>query len=71
MSAQHSRYARTYLFTVRLWTEDMGSAETEIRGEVRHVLGGEVRYFRDCTTLTAYLTDKMLELPQEGQAQRA
>jgi hypothetical protein len=43
----------TYLFTVRLWLEDLGGGQTEWRGEVRDVVSGEVRYFRDWPTLIA------------------
>lgn len=70
MNEQRSGYSRSYLFTVRLWSEDMGSAGVEIRGEVRHVLGSSVRYFQEWTTLTAYLVDKVHELEQERQGAR-
>ena len=65
MNKQRSGYSGSYLFTVRLWPEDMGSAGTEIRGEVRHVLGGGVRYFQGWTMLVAYLAEWIQE--QEGR----
>ena len=65
MRAQTSAYSHSNLFTVRLWLEDMGSAGTELRGEVRHVLGGGARYFQEWTTLVAYLTEKMHELAEK------
>jgi hypothetical protein len=46
---------RSHLFTVRLWLEDLGEGRTEWRGQVRHVLSGEVRYFRDWPTLITLL----------------
>jgi hypothetical protein len=55
-------YPRSYLFTVRLWSEEMGSAGTELRGEVRHVLGGGVCYFAEWTALVSYLAEKLQEL---------
>jgi hypothetical protein len=45
--------ARTHLFTVRMWLEELGAGQTEWRGEVRDVVSGEVRYFRDWPTLVA------------------
>ena len=43
------------LFTVRLWQEELGNGQTEVRGKVQHVSSGEVRYFRDWPTLIAFL----------------
>jgi hypothetical protein len=55
--------ARTHLFTVRVWLEELGAGQTEWRGEVRDVVSGEVRYFRDWPTLVA-LVQAML--PKKG-----
>jgi hypothetical protein len=57
--------ARTHLFTVRVWLEELGAGQREWRGEVRDVVSGEVRYFRDWPTLVA-LVQAML--PQPGGA---
>jgi hypothetical protein len=43
------------LFTVRLWQEELGNGQTELRGKVQHVSSGEARYFRDWPTLIAFL----------------
>jgi hypothetical protein len=45
--------APSYLFTVRLWPEESESADRKLRwhGQVKHVLSGEVRYFRSPETL--------------------
>lgn len=51
-SRQHHH---SYLFTVRLWLEDLGDSRAEWRGQVQHVLSGEVRYFRDWPALIALL----------------
>jgi hypothetical protein len=45
----------------------MGNASTEMRGEVRHVRGDEVRYFQEWTTLVAYLAEKMQELERQTE----
>jgi hypothetical protein len=45
----------SYLFSVRLWMEDMGDGQTEWRGQLRHVASGETRYFRDWLALVALL----------------
>ena len=49
------QHPRTYLFMVRVWLEDLGDGKTEWRGQVKHVMSGEVRYFRDWTTLVKQL----------------
>ncbi len=56
--------SRSYsqLFTVRLWVEELGNGQTEWRGQVQHVLSGEKRYFRDWSTLMAFLLVKLQEL---------
>ena len=43
------------LFTVRLWQEELGNGQTELRGKVQHVSSGEARYFRDWPTLITFL----------------
>lgn len=50
---------RSSLFTVRLWVEVVSSGEREVRMQVKHVLSGEIRYFRDWTELVAYLRAKL------------
>lgn len=52
---QGKRPPRSYLFTLRLWKEDLGNGETEWRGQVQDVTRGQVRYFRDWATLVAHL----------------
>lgn len=46
---------RTHLFTVRLWSEALGDNQFEWRGQVRHVLSGRERLFRDWPALLAFL----------------
>ena len=45
----------SHLFMLRLWAEDLGEGQTDLRGSVQHVSSGEVRYFRDWPTLEAFL----------------
>ncbi len=54
MDAYQSNH-RSYLFTLRLWLEELGDDRREWRGQVRHVTSGEVRYFRDWQTLVEHL----------------
>jgi hypothetical protein len=56
---------RSYLFTVRLWTEPIGNGQVERRGQVQHVLSGERRSFRDWSALVTYLEAKVQELDGE------
>jgi hypothetical protein len=46
----------SHLFTVRIWPEAVGG-ELEWRGKVQHVTSGETRYFRDWSTLVAFLEE--------------
>ena len=41
---------------VRVWLEDLGNGKAEWRGQVKHVMSGEVRYFRDWATLIKHIT---------------
>ena len=50
---------RPHLFMVRVWLEDLGDGNTEWRGQVKHVLSGEVRYFREWKTLLAFLREAL------------
>ena len=52
MKRQHTL---SHLFTARLWQEELGNGQTELRGKVQHVSSGEVRYFRDWPTLITFL----------------
>ena len=47
------------LFTIRVWTEPLSHNQAELRGEVRHVLTGETRYFREWPALIAYVTGRL------------
>ena len=53
--------ARSHLFTVRVWREDLGHSQSEWRGEVRDVESREVRYFRDWSTLLTLVQAMLLE----------
>jgi hypothetical protein len=55
--------SRSYLFTLRLWREDLGHSQSEWRGEVHEVESREVRYFRDWSALLT-LVQAMLPEPE-------
>ncbi len=57
--------SRCHLFTVRLWTEQVGHNRFKWRGQIEHVLSGAYCYFQDWATLTAYLEAKLRELNRE------
>ena len=46
---------RSRLFAVRLWTEEVAGGR-EYRGNVRDVVGGAFRGFRDWSDLTDFMT---------------
>jgi hypothetical protein len=56
---------QTHLFTVRVWLADLGDGRAEWRGQVRHVISGRVRYFRDWPSLTT-IVQEMLAGPEEA-----
>ena len=47
--------AASHLFTVRLWSENLGDDQVEWRGQVTHVLSGESHYFRQWDELDRHL----------------
>jgi len=47
------------LFTLRVWWEETEEQQVEVRMQVRHVLTGETRYFRNEAGLLAYITGKV------------
>lgn len=61
----HQPIQRSHLFTIRLWTEALGEDQVERRGQVHHVLSGDRRFFRDWSTLVAYLAAKLQELDED------
>jgi hypothetical protein len=40
---------------VRVWAEELGHGQWEWRGQVKHLMSGETRYFRDWSTLITFL----------------
>lgn len=63
---QETERARSHLFMVRLWPEDLGSGRTDWRGKVQHVNSGETRYFRDWPTLEAFIEGLLPSMDLEG-----
>lgn len=57
---------RSYLFTVRVWSEAVGVGQREWRGKLQHVTSGETRYFRDWPTLIAHLTTLLVRIEGRG-----
>jgi hypothetical protein len=51
--------AQSQLFTMRIWREDLVDGRFEIRGQVKHIPSAETIYFREWTTLQAFLTRKL------------
>ncbi len=56
----------SHLFTVRLWKEPLGQGQTEVRGEVKHLPSGEVRYFRTWAVLEAFFVQQLAESHDQG-----
>ncbi len=56
------------LFTLRVSAEPLNDGQVEWRGSVRHVLTGEVRYFRNWPMLVECLANMLcqVETPRTG-----
>jgi hypothetical protein len=58
---------RSHLFTVRIWQEEIGAGQTELRGKVQLLTSGEVRYFREWSALVPLLHAMLSESQLEEQ----
>ena len=56
----------SHLFTLRVWQEDLGDGQIEWRGQIKHVLSGETRYFRRCSELRAFVRECLPGWKMEG-----
>ena len=45
----------SHQFMLRLWLEELGNDHYELRGSVQHMNSGEMRYFRDWSTLETFV----------------
>lgn len=59
---KQSGKARSHLFTVRVWEEEVGPDATEWRGKVQLVNSGEMRYFREWTALVPLLQTMLAQV---------
>lgn len=67
--APHHLHPSSHLFTVRLWVEELGEGQSEVRMQVKHILSGETRYFRQWAEIELYLLAK-LEHPGSSNERR-
>ena len=56
-----------HLFTLRVWQESLGEQRTEWRGRIKNLDSGEVRFFRNATTLYRVMLQM---LPEEESNDR-
>ncbi len=56
------RRPRSHLFTVRVWKEEVSNGQSEWRGKVQLVSGGDARYFREWAALVPLLTTMLSEI---------
>jgi len=61
---------RSYLFTVRVWQEEVRAGQTEWRGRVQLVSSGEVRYFREWAALAPLILAMVAEWETQPEAPR-
>ena len=55
----NSRSGPSQLFTIRIWREELGHGRFEIRGQVKHIRSGEIVYFREWSSLHAFLIKRL------------
>ncbi|BCL78003.1 hypothetical protein ccbrp13_04680 [Ktedonobacteria bacterium brp13] len=55
-------HPRSHLFTVRVWEEEIGAGQTELRGKVQLLTTREGRYFREWAQLVPLLLTMLSEL---------
>jgi hypothetical protein len=58
---------RSHLFSVRVWEEEIGIDQTELRGKIQLLTNGDVRYFRDWATLVPLLLKMLSESEPDRQ----
>lgn len=56
---ENHKTGRSQLFTLRIWREEVGHGRFEIRGQVKHVSSGETTYFREWSSLHAFLNQQL------------
>ena len=52
-------WSLSQFFTVRVWYDEAGTSEQEIRIQVRHVLSGATQYFNNWRSLIEYVLAKL------------
>jgi len=57
---------RSYLFTIRVWQEEIHTGQIEWRGKVQLLTSGEVCYFRNWETLVPLLLKQLVESDAES-----
>ncbi len=51
--------AASQLFTVRVWVESKHDGSTQVRVQVKHVLSGATRTFREWSQVVAFITARL------------
>lgn len=64
MEKRQEQY-HSHLFTLRIWSEELGDDRREWRGQVEHIVSGERYYFRDWSALIALLLATLAQLDRE------
>ncbi len=59
---EEMQHHHSYLFTVRLWLEDLGDGRTECRGKAQHISSGETCYFREWSVLQTFFLKLLLSI---------
>jgi hypothetical protein len=68
-ASDRERRARSRLFSIRLWKEEVAGG-SEYRGSARDVVSGAFRSFRDWSDLAAFMIERVEEDEPEHRDQR-
>jgi hypothetical protein len=60
-----TRQPSSFLFTLRVWHEQLGVNQSEWRGQVEHLMSGKTCYFRGWSTLVSFLEETLAILEQD------
>jgi hypothetical protein len=69
--AQGAHDARSHLFTVRVWPEEIEGRQLEWRGKIQYAANGETLYFRAWDSMLAFLQQTLESSISKGEQVRS
>jgi len=63
---ENSAGRSSHQFMLRLWLEELGNEQYELRGSVQHINSGEMLYFRDWPKMEGFIEKQLYKTDCEG-----